>query len=486
MKTLIIFLLSLLFILPPSVQAGENNPSLQFPRKVSFGKCPYGSSTTRINYSKIISFTNTSDENIYLVDGFAEKDYDDKYTSHGFIFYFYGIPSISYPPSVIPPKQSLEWSVWFYSYDTLDSNDVEFRTKAIFRSRTDSHFPYLWSELYLDTLEISAIATKSSPGVLAGSLDYHGGYGCPDYFAKRNQTKYYAGFFNNLPESIILDSLVSEVNVAGILTPAIPVDPTLTNEISLPATFLPQSSAVVLFSYKPLLFQENKVKITGYFTGKDSKQNYIATSHFSFKDSLLPEGRFFLYQNYYESKDGTQQLDKQSVYLNGCANSPLWADSIVFTPAWSKDELKVVSGVITFPFLMDPSEEYRLDLLYTPKERGRKFGFAKGYFHSTDGKPIVRTLDFQTYYAEKTGVEENPDIQMLNPSLLITEPYFPMKLLGNYIGSPKLYDSFGNSIDISMRLEQNVISLEGLSSGMYCFIVQTNKGIMSKKILYVK
>jgi len=397
------------------------------------------------------------------------------------------MPSLFYPAFVIPPKQSMEKSVWFISYK-VDTNDFEFRTKFIFRSRTDSHFPIAWSELYLDTMQISATATKGQPGILAGNLDLHEGLACSSVFEMKDNHHYPMGFFNNLSEVLTLDSLQSESSRSSAVATAKIIDAVSYKTISLPTDIAPNSSSVVEIEYPSFsLLGESKVDVTGYFTGKDTKQHYTSTVKLSFKNSILPEAFFFLQSNFMQSNDGKPKVNKEVVRLNSCSQEAVWVDSIAFTPAWSEDELKVVTpSFITFPFLLDPAEDYKFDVLFTPKEQVRKFGFAKGYFRKLDGTPLVRILDYQTVYENTSSVGEPTEESISPPSLLLTTPLLSMKHLGEYAETPQVYDSFGSSIDVSARLTQGVLSFEGLSSGVYCLIFKTDAGMVSRKVLYVR
>ena len=463
----------------------ENNPHLQMPKSIDFGLCPRGGEIS-VTYSKTAVFTNKSDEDIYLVNSWMKADYSiDKYGQYGFIFFPYGFPQAGSPPVVVGAKKSIQISVWFDSFDTGDTGAIDFNAKIIILSRTSPEFPRYYKDLYRDTLYLHATAVDSQK--ISGSyLDYHEGKGCTYFYEQKYESQYNVNFINTLTETVVLDSLhtVSDGPSKPQWVKAVKF---LNTEIPLPVDVPSRGRMLVgaFFSTNP--FGENRVVITGYFTGKDTKKHYTADAVLNLRDTLLQEARFYSKATFFESDDGKPQVEKGQVYLYSCSSESMWADSIVVTSEWERDEVKVTSGVITFPFLLDPSEEYRLDITYTPKTRGRQFGFVKAYFHTNDGRQIVRTLDFQTYFPDSvSSVGEIREDSHATPSLLITEPNLPLKLLGTYLDTPKLYDSYGNFIDLSARLEQDYISLEGLSSGVYCFVFNSPVGMVSRKVLYVR
>lgn len=476
----------------PLPLSAENNPHLQMPKSLDFEQCPRGG-IAPVNYSKIVTLTNNSDEDLYLIHAWVEPD--SSYTKYsnfgilGLIFYPYGVPQLSSPALVIEARKSRQFSVWFSSEDTRavgDTGNVAFNWKLILRSRTSPEFPRRYVDLYFDTLSLHAIAVDSEK-ISASHLDYHEKRGCPTVYSKKLQTQYNLGFVSTLKEAVSLDSL--STSMVGSSKPQWikPIDGNTNDEIKLP-TVVPIGGWMVVGAYfSPLPFGENRIVITGHFTGLESKKHYIADAILNLRDTLLQEARFYTPSTFFQSDDGMQQMEKEKVYLSSCSSESMWADSIVVTSEWERDEVKVTSAVTTFPFLLDPSEEYRLDITYTPKTRGRQFGFIKAYFHTNDGRQIVRTLDFQTYFPDSvSSVGEIREDSHATPSLLITDPNLPLKLLGTYLDTPKLYDSYGNFIDLSTRLEQDYISLEGLSSGVYCFVFNSPAGMVSRKVLYVR
>ena len=297
-----------------------------------------------------------------------------------------------------------------------------------------------------------------------------------------------ARFFNNLSESVIIDSLFPIVsgNIDSLKISAI--NPTTFEEIAFPREIPSKGIVMISVNYSILPYGDTKkTEVQGNFTTKNTGKKYSVSAYLSSKDTLLPEAFFHLRSNYIESRDGKQSKDDLSVVLTTCSSESVWFDSVSFTSDWEKEELKVTSGLIPIPILLEPGETYFYDITYSPKTRGRQFGFIKAYFHTNDGRQIVRTLDFQTYFPDSvSSVGEIREDNHATPSLLITDPNLPLKLLGTYLDTPKLYDSYGNFIDLSARLEQDYISLEGLSSGVYCFVFKTLVGMVSRKVLYVR
>ncbi len=486
MKNIVlIVVLAVLYCSPMALHA-ENNPHLLVPQSINLGLCARGDSNAAHICSQYVTLTNTSTEDLYLENSWMEGEFSSDYSKFGIIFYPYGCPGFFVSKVVIPAKQSREISIWFFSHQTGDTGAVEFKSKLIIRSRTSPMFPLLPKDLYSDTLFIKATAVDS-PTIFADTFNYHEAKQCSSVYTEQFVGEYRVRFFNHLPESVTLDSLHSEIT--GNFIPQIaPISFSTRRDTTLPIDLSAKSNIHISISYGLSPYGENKrVVLTGYFTGKTSQKRYTATSYLSSKDTLLPSATFYSSSSAKQSDDGERQLDKNSVLIETCSSESIWLDSIVFTPAWAKDELKITSDVIILPLLLDPIESYRFDLAYNPQTHGRTFGFVQAYFHTTDGRQIVRTLDFQTYFPDSvSSVGEIREDNHASPSLLITEPNLPLKLLGTYLDTPKLYDSYGNFIDLSARLEQGYISLEGLSSGVYCFVFKTSVGMVSRKVLYLR
>lgn len=484
MRNIVLLIVLAVVCCSPMALRAEHNPHLVLPPPINMGFCPRGTEKDAIDRSATATLYNSSDQDLYLVNGtWITPNYSpEKYSKFGFIFYPYGFPSSGNPPIVIEAKKSIQVSIWFFSFDTGDTGAVEFKSGIVLRSRTSPIFPFLYGELFSDTLFFSATAVDSQT-IVGSHLYYNESKSCPntpDYFVNRG-----GAYFNNLKESVRLDSIQSTTYGQSQPKRVLPI----TNqwqEITLPFDISPKSGVSVGVEFFPRPLGESRTVVTGYFTGKDTKQHYTADVVLTSKDTALPEARFGLWSSYFESKKGEQVTEKRILYLNACSKVPLWADSVIFTGNWREDELHINLGVITFPLLMEPSEEYWLDLTYNPQTHGRTFGFAQAYFHTTDGRQIVRTLDFQTYYPDASSVSETPEETTAKPSLLLTTPLLSMKLLGEYAETPQVYDSFGSSIDVSARLTQGVLSFEGLSSGVYCLIFKTDAGMVSRKVLYVR
>lgn len=461
---------------------GVNNPHLVFLSSSNLGLCPRGGEKPLV-YSRVVTLANTSNEDIYLIHSWLEPDYPTGYSKYGFIFYPYGFPDFFSPPIVIPAKNKREVSVWFFAHQTGDTIPIEFKSMVIIRSRTSPTFPAFFQELYADTLFCSATAIDSE-NILVDNITYHETRGCPSYYSKYAQSNTLQ-FYNNLRETVTLDSIHSDA-FGNSIPKKISLSNTISADIKLPVDIYSKANISVSINFIPRPFGENNIAITGYFTNKVSQKKYIRTANLFTKDTLLPPARFYLYSSSVESKDGKQKINKQAVFLSSCSSESIWLDSLTFSNVWVKNELEISSGVITVPFLLDPNEEYKLDLTYNPQTHGRTFGFVQAYFHTTDGRQIVRTLDFQTYYPDASSVSETPDESTAKPSLLLTTPLLSTKLLGENIDSPQLYDSYGSKIDVSSRLTQGVLSFEGLSSGVYCLIFKTSVGMVIRKVLYVR
>ncbi len=476
----------------PLPLSAENNPHLVAPKSIDFGLCPRGGEMP-VSYSKVFTLANNSDEDLYVVHTMILPDYSrDKYQAYGImgsVYFIYNRPGLGSPPTVIPAKKSIQLGIWFFSEDTKavgDTGAVTFDWKLVLQSRTSPEFPRHYVDLYNDTINLHAVAVDSQK--ISGShLIYYSANGCTAVFKNRVLSHYGVGFSNTLPEAVVLDSLISLNDGPPKPEFFYPVDRDGYSKIPLPLEIPSGGMAAINAYLERSGVGEDRIAFTGHFTGKDSKKHYTAQAVVEIKDTVLREARFWSSATFFQSDDGLPEVKYEQVYLAGCSPETVWVDSVVVTKDWQPGEVRVALGAVPFPFVMEPDKNYRLDITYTPKTRGRQFGFIKAYFHTNDGRQIVRTLDFQTYFPDSvSSVGEIREDNHATPSLLITEPNLPLKLLGAYLDTPKLYDSYGNFIDLSARLEQDYISLEGLSSGVYCFVFKTPVGMVSRKVLYVR
>ncbi|MFN8359706.1 MAG: hypothetical protein U0264_07305 [Candidatus Kapaibacterium sp.] len=490
LKTAAKLLVLVVLCCAPLTLSAENNPHLVAPKSIDFGLCPRGGEIP-VTYSKVLTLANNSDEDLYLLNAMILSDstYSKyrKYSIFNSIFFLYYGFNIGYQPFVVPAKKSVQFAVWFNAEDTRivgDSGNVTFDWKVVFQSRTSPEFPRLYVDMYNDTINLHAVAVDSQK-ISGSQLSYYFPKGCDAVFKNSVTEKYSFNFSNTLPEDVRLDSLTSSNDGAPKPEYFYPIDSN-DAKVALPIE-MPQKGSIRIGVFIDRTgIGENHVAVTGHFTGRDTKKYYTAQGSIDIHDTVLHDAQFSSFATFFQSDDGQSQVKKEQVFLSGCSSETLWIDSIVVTKEWQPGEVRVLPGTVPFPFIMDPGKNYRLDIIYTPKTRGRHFGFIKAYFHTNDGRQIVRALDFQTYYPDASSISETPDESTTKPSLLLTTPQLSMKLLGECIEAPQVYDIFGSSIDVSARLSQGVMSFEGLSSGVYCLMFKTNAGMVSRRVLYMR